>query len=273
MDSKTWWGRHSTQMDRVDFWQIGPLRLWVHPLPYRMCITWAHQGDWLNPHVRAMPGEQTDPPPSSSKTVTCAYGHDAKDDLAFAPALPDRPMIVRLNSELNVLSHEEVSLFIVTPLFLRIEHVEPPKTLHEIPIHRASDTWFGPLDSTGSIGYASPSRAYLDLKEVPLRSHTAITAITIRNSGATPLRLDRINVPSARLSLFHSSETGFWTDRLTLERREDDEMAHLRLDNHPPAEAGRTQFISGPRSPVEDPLHAIRAFSRIFTQNGKETTG
>lgn len=272
MDSKTWWGRHSTQMERVDYWQIGPLRLWAHPLPYRMCLTWVHQGDWLNPHVRTMPGEQTDPPPLSSTTVTCAYGHGAKDDLVFAPMLPDRAMIVRLNSELNVLPGEEVNLFILTPLFLRIQQAEPVKSLYEIPIYRPSDTWFGPMDSTGSLSYASPSRAYLDLKEVPLRPHSAITTVTIRNLGGTSLHLDRLNVPSTRLSLFYSNTTGFWTDRLTLERRDDDEMAHLRLDKQPPPEANPTQFISGPRSPDEDTMPAIRAFSRIFSQSTKETT-
>ncbi len=272
LDSKTWWGRHSTQLERVDYWQIGPLRLWVHPLPYRMCLTWIQQGDWLNPHVRTGPGEKTEPPPLASKTVTCAYGHGTKDDIVFSPALPDRASIVRLNSQLNVLPGEEVTLFILTPLFLRIEQADPSKLLHEIPIYRSSDTWFGPMDSTGSLGYASPSRAYLELKDVPLRPHSAITSITIRNLGGTPLHLDRINVPSTRLSLFYSQTSGFWTDRLALERRDDDEMAHLRLDKQPPPEAGPTQFISGPRSAEDDGIPAIRAFSRIFN-HAKETVG
>lgn len=269
MDTKTWWGRHSTQLERIDCWQIGPLHLWVHPLPYRMAITWKQQGDWLNPHVRSMPGEKTDPPPASATTVICAYGHGAKDDLIFSPSLPDRSMIVRLNSELNVLPEEQVSLFILTPLFLRIDRADPQKNLCDIPIHRSSDTWFGPMDSTGALGYASPSRAYLDLKEVPLRPHTAITSITIRNLGRTQLHLDRINVPSKRLSLFHSQTTGFWTNRLGLDRNEDDEMAHLRLDRQPPSEAGATEFVVGPRSPEEESIPAIRAFSRIFTQTNK----
>jgi hypothetical protein len=238
-----------------------------------MCLTWSHLNDWMNPHVKSMPGEKTEPPPVSAKTVTCAYGHGTKDDLIFAPMLPDRAMIVRLNSELNVLPGEEVSLFILTPLFMKIEQAKPEKSLCEIPIYRPSDTWFGPMDSTGTIAYANPSRAYLDFKEVPLRPHTAITAITIRNNGQTQLHLDRINVPSTRLSLFHSATSGFWTDRLTLERRDDDEMAILRLDKRPPQEAGTTEFVTGPRAPDDAAIPAIRAFSRIFSHNQKGSEG
>ena len=238
-------------------------------MPYRMALTWTHQGGWLDAHVRQLSGVESDGPSENATTVICAYGSSTKDDIVFTPSLPDRAMIVRLPSAMHVLPGEEVNLYLLSPLFLRIELARENKLLHEVPTFRPSDTWFGPMSDAGTLSYGSPSPAFLDLREVPRRPHCAITALTIRNLGATPLKLDRINIPSMRLSLFYSRDSGFWTDRLTLERRDDDEMAQIRLDKTPPPEASPSEFLSGPRAGDGDANPAIRAFSRMFTSSSR----
>ncbi|RYZ67537.1 MAG: hypothetical protein EOP05_17600, partial [Proteobacteria bacterium] len=248
----SWWGRHSLAIDRTDFWQVGPLKMWLASSPAKLSISWGHSTDFLDSHVRSVPGaqlqlEQNIVAPPEVETVISAFNHAARSEVVFAPMLPDRPVVLRLVDPLHVLPGEEVTLYMVVPLFIRLEAAQSSKLISEIPTFRLSDTWFGPLSTLGGLCYASASPAYLDLREVPLRAHCAITAITVKNSGIDSLKLDRLNIPLPRLSLFYSQRSGFWTDRMTLERNSDDEMANVKLDRQPPPEASPTQFVTGPR--------------------------
>ena len=266
----SWWGRHSTVNDRTDFWQIGPLKMWLQSAPYQMNIRWTHGGDVYDGHVRSVPGSRDLTTgtsidfPGDAASVTCAYGMNTSSEVVLSPVLPDRSVVVRLSETLSVLPGEDSTFYMVVPLFLRLELVEGSKLLTEVPTFRLSDTWFGPMSSLGSLCYACPGDLYSDLRQVPLRPHCVITAITIRNLGADQLKLERLNIPYPRLSLFYSQRTGFWTDRLTLDRREDNEMASLRLDRQPPPEAAPTQFVVGPRTADSSENSVVRAFSAIF---------
>lgn len=157
-----------------------------------------------------------------------------------------------------------MSLYTVLPLWLRVEMAEPTKTLHEIPIYRLSDTWFGPMSNSGELCYAGSASTFLDLREVPVRLHCAISTIQIRNMGFDSLRLDRLKLPLNRLSLFYSPRTGFWTDRVSFERGEDNEMATMKLSRQPPPDASPTQFVTGPRVGGSEPNLVVRAFSTFF---------
>jgi hypothetical protein len=270
----SWWGRHTTLSDRTDFWQIGPLKMWLQSSPYRMNIRWSYGGDFLDGHVRSVPGSKdlqgnSIDTPFDSQSITCAYGLNNQGEVILSPTLPDRAVVVRLSEAMSVLPGEEVTFYMIVPLWLRLELSEGAKLLHEIPTFRLSDTWFGPMSNLGSLCYANSSVLYLDLRQVPLRPHCVITAITVRNLGVDSLKLERLNIPFPRLSLFYSQRTGFWTDKLTLERRDDNEMASLKLDRQPPAEASPTQFVTGPRQSGAESSSVVRAFSAIFREKGQ----
>ncbi len=270
----SWWGRHATASDRTDFWQIGPLRLWVHSLPYQLNLKWSTGQDFLDGHLRGVPGAHDSngaliESPQEAESVTCAHSGNTRGEIVLSPVLPDRAVVVRMNEGIAVLPGDEVTFYMLVPLWLRVDLAEGTKLLHEIPSYRMSDTWFGPMSNLGSLCYASSSELYLNLQTVPVRPHCVITAITIKNLGSDSLKLERLNIPFPRLSLFYSQNTGFWTDRLVLERREDREMANLQLDRQPPSAAGATQFVTGPRQSETDASPVIRAFSAIFRERGQ----
>ena len=269
-----WWGRHSTAQDRTDFWQVGPLRLWLHSSPSRMSLRWISVGDFLDGHSRSVPGSldasgNAIEIPSNAESVICAFAHQPRADVVLSPSMPDRPVVVRLRQAVGILPGEEVTFYMTVPLSVKIElQTDIPKLLHEIPAFRLSDTWFGPMSMIGQLCYSSPADLYLDIRQIPLRPHCVTTAITIRNAGLDTLQLERLNIPFPRLSLFFSQQSGFWTDRVTLERREDDEMAYIKIDKQPPAEASPTQFVSGPREVDTESISVVRAFSAIFRDRG-----
>ncbi len=272
MNFSSWWGRHTIEPNRSDLWQLGPMRVWIQHSTHEWRVAWHHDGDLLDSTVRSVPGSRGESPPQDAQLVHCVFGSSAREDLLFSPALPDRSLISRPVTPLFVLPNERVTLYVVSPLWLRIEMPatpsQPQKLIQEIPTYRLSDTWFGPMSTMGELCYANTSPAYMDLKEVPLRLHCAISSVSIRNSGSDSLRLDRIKIPLPRLSLFFSPRTGFWTDSFSFERREDAEMASLKLEGQPPPEASPSQFVAGPRQSASE-IKVIRAFSALFKERGQ----
>lgn len=265
----SWWGRHSIEGGRTLLWQIGPLQLWIQNRGQQMKLTWTHGSDWLDPRVRNLPAGGSDLPPADAKevnAVTCIFGANGIDEILFSPALPDRPIVTRLSQPTRVMPGEETTLYILSPLWLRVETAQTTKLMHELPIFRFSDTWFGPMSSTGELCYSSTSSAFLDLREVPLRLHCVISAVRIRNLGSDALPLERVNLPIPRLSLFFSPRTGFWTDAVTLERKDNSEMASLKIERQPPADANPSQFIVGPRQSTSEANSVVRAFSAFFRE-------
>ena len=54
-----------------------------------------------------------------------------------------------------------------------------------------------------------------------------------------------------------------WTEGLTLERDDDDDVAALRIGSGAPAEAPEAQAVAQARAPINRGV-AVRAFSRFF---------
>ena len=258
-----WWGPHAIPLDESRFWQIGPLRLWALHRLYQWQLSWEHGADWLAPDIHVNVARGAPEPSRQASRVRCAY-RESVNEIAFHPALADRSLVTKFEDAIRVLPGEEMQLYVCAPLWLRIETMQPAKTMAELPIFRLSDTWFGPTGPAGELAYASRVPVYLQLRDVPLRLHCAITSVVVRNSGADSLTLDRVNIPMPRLSLFYSRRSGFWTDALTLERREGSELASMRSLQEPPPEAAPHQFIASPRTgPVEENA-VVRAFSGLF---------
>jgi hypothetical protein len=257
-----WWGRHSIANGRTDFWQIGPLKFAVQHTSQEWRVHWQHSQNRLDPSVRYVAGINTADAEALDHDATFVFGGGAKSDLSFTPTLADRPVVAKLPRTLHILPGEDVHLFLLTPLWIRLETADPNRTLLEIPAYRPSDTWFGPASNLGELCYASATPAYLDLRDVPLRLHCATTAVYVRNSSTDNLKLDRVSIPVPRLSLFFSSRTGFWTDRISI----DSATAEMKLEKQPPQEASPTQFVSGPRITSAEPISAIRSFNAFFSR-------
>ncbi|MCM2282289.1 MAG: hypothetical protein NDI61_10640 [Bdellovibrionaceae bacterium] len=264
-----WWGRHRITQRRTSYWQIGPLHLWIQNLPHQWRLSWEHSDDWLDPNVRLLPELENEDPPDGILEDRFTFRESA-DQLTFSPALADRTVVTRLETPLHVLPGEDVMLYVSTPLWVRVEMTEPHRFLREVPSYRLSDTWCGPVGAPGGeLGYSSRTPAVLQLQDVLFRPHCAITAVHLKNLGATSLHLERLNLPFPRLSLFYSPRSGFWTEMVVLERKEDAELASLRLEHQPPPESSPTQFVAEPRLAGENENMVFRAFSALFREKGE----
>lgn len=183
--------------------------------------------------------------------------------LVLAPGLADRAVITRPESEFFIPPGEEITLFVTTPLWVRVEAGEPLKTLQEMPIFRPSDTWFGPSTLAGELCYATRSHCHTDIAKLAFRPHRAITPILVRNFGDDSLLLERLNLPVPYLSLFVSGSGHLWTQAVTFTREADGKVVSLKFDKQAPIQAVNAKLLSGPRKESDRNL-IIRAIGALF---------
>lgn len=260
-----WWGTFPLEPNTGGEWQVGPSTLWV----YRSTHDW-----------RAVHRPSTDPdtadPMAQRSAVTCPVPADEmaavlerEDDalatnrysvrrtdetLALRPAMADRPVVARPEHPLSVLPDEAVTLYISTPLWMRIELVESARTLGEVPSHRMSDTWFGPNTQTGMLCYATRTAGRLRLDNVPPRLHRAVTPLKVHNQATEPLKLERVQLPAPHLALYATPDDVLWTDAVRMTHRTEREGAQVQVRPGSPADITRAEQVQAPREKERNAL-------------------
>ena len=260
----TWWGQLDLNYEQTAQWVIGPLKLAVQRLPNEWQV--AYEPDELI-DLEATEWQQTTVALDISalnyaNTERYVVGQTSKN-LRIRPTLADRPIITRPFTPLYVPAGEQTVIFVSSPLWVSVEVGDLPKILQEIPIQRPSDTWFGPSTMEGELCYASRTYGRLHLDNIPVRSHRAITQVTIRNRATSQLLVERLSLPVPYLSIFETSEGLLWTQAVKMMRTRDTGMATLDVEAGPPKEAGEVKLICGPRQPPDQNM-VIRAFGALF---------
>ncbi len=262
-NGKRWWGAFTVPEGEGRFWQIGPLRLWIHHDIKEWRVAYDRGHDPLAEALtiaEVVPGEAI----AEETSLSCFAFQEPSSVLRLSPAPADRAIIVNPVTPFILPPGQEVTLFVSCPLWLRIEVGDPPVRLQEEPIYRPSDTWFGPSTMEGELCYASRMGARLDLRKLPVRPQRSVTAVRIRNRAKTQLPLERLRFPMPNLSLFATEDHRLWTEAATLVREEDGELASLRLDREPPPEAKGAALLTGPRVKAQRGL-LVRSFGGLLS--------
>jgi hypothetical protein len=255
-----WWmPRTVPEGSTLDGW-LGPLRLQIHHAP----------GEW---HVEATPGEETGQVeqavlmlregPIDGDAYERFMVTRRHDQLRLVPLLADRPVVIRPRQPVFLPPGEETTLYMSSPIYVRIEAGDPPMVLRETPTVRLSDTWFGASTREGDLCYSGRTHARHVLAEVPRRPYRAITPAHVRNRADTVLALDKLSLPVPALSVYGSDDGALWTESVSLIRAADSDLAELHIDPGPPEFAGAVQRISGPRR-SQSRGGLVRAFSALF---------
>ncbi|MBN2495499.1 MAG: DUF432 domain-containing protein [Deltaproteobacteria bacterium] len=257
-----WWGDYRIARGTTARWRIGPLTLWVQRLPGEWRMATEAGGDPLDSGLAFEQSVEVDDLAQRESTRRFALGQDS-DRISLSARLADRAIVTRSEKPLSVPAGEEVQLFVSSPVWIRIEAGEPARFIDEMPIHRPSDTWFGPNSQHGELCYASTSSHRLRLEEVPIRPHRATTSVRVQNRAGSILSLDRLQVPVERLCLYVSKDGRLWTDDVIYTRREED-LASLAMRSREEDASGLAAVkIAEPRRAAGGHI-ALRAFSSIF---------
>lgn len=259
--SMTWWGEQHIEAGQHARWLVGPLELDILRLEkeWQICHKSHDEAGWDESqwHVRLND--------SALETEECKrfVFKATEPQLSIQPRLPDRSMVIKPNTPLYISNQQQVTLYVGTPLWLKIAVHKNSVELDEFPTQRPSDTWFGPSTREGELCYASHTHGRLDLEGLPQRPHKAFTEITIENAANSPFLLERINLPVPNLSLFQNRDGQVWTNSVSMRREKDESSAALQFQSTPPTAAGQTTHLSDPRETIVSES-LLRAFSSLF---------
>lgn len=271
-----WWGRFEFREEHAGCWNVGPSTLWI----YRSARSWhlvhlASNDSLMDTASISSPDPIEDTSlsledlPTDARHLRFSF-LQTDSQCTLIPTLADRAVVVRPDTPLYILAGEAVTLYVSTPLWIRVEVGAPPRLLQEIPSFRPSDTWFGPSTREGELCYMVKTVGRLRLASLPFRLHRAITPIVVRNRGSDAMLVDSIQLPVQYLSLHEADNHFLWTEAVTLDRQDGGEMAAVRFERRPPSEAGETKRLRGPRLELRANM-IVRTFSSIFSRLSNES--
>lgn len=259
---RRWWGETTVPEGEAAYWRIGPLNLWASHSRNEWSLASGREGDPMQDSlVCEIPSTRAWPETSES---ALRFGfRQTLDALLLEPVLADRPIVINPATPFSLPPGEELTLYISTSLWVRLQTGKPRVELVELPTHRPSDTWFGPSTLEGELCYAGKTSARHQLENVPIRHHRAISALRVRNRARTPLTVERLKLPLPNMSLFESVDGQLWTETVTWHREQDGEMAQLELGSRPPVRVTEARLLTGRRvEPAGGSL--IRAFGGLI---------
>ncbi len=182
----------------------------------------------------------------------------------LTPVLLDRPVVVKTLQPVHIPPGEQTTLYISSPLSVRVSLQQPEYLLQEIAVIRLSDTWFGPSTQLGELCYADKTQARYNKEEVPLRPHRAITPVMIQNSSKQILSLSKISIPVPYLAVYSADDGNLWTDPITLLHESPQSLTRFKTGTLSAHDASGVTLISSARA-VPEKHNLIRAFTHIFT--------
>ena len=255
------WQHHPVSTGENLGLQIGPLALSISHLPQEWRISYQYDSDFNQDEESLQFALQSGS--NELAKVERYLFREAPGMVYIRPRLANRAVVSRPAQPIHLPAGEEITLFVSSPIWMAFSFADEQPPLLELPIIRPSDTWFGPSSFEGELCYASHTRGYTSMDEVPPRLHRAITPVLIRNHDETELLFERIAIPVPLLSLFLSDNQQLWTEELTLTREKEALMASLKIANGTPSLAGDCPLISPARQPKDKGL-LYRAFTTLF---------
>jgi len=222
-------------------------------------------------------------------------------EIVLRPALPDRVVVLEPEWAFRLLSGSEARVFVRVPLWIRIDlrvgpgaepadtqpaytqpadeqpTGEPPRggqspgpgpisgtgrtlKLQETPALVMSDTWWGEYYQ-GELAYWLPTTARRVMAPRLFSPHMAVCPLLMQNQSADELRVEKLALRVAHLSLFVHEEH-LWSDESRVLYQGDEEGSQVDMAGRPPAEAETGLLVSGPRTPIQRGLRA-RTFDRL----------
>lgn len=243
-------------------WQIGPLELWVRHLPGEWQVVHRSADDddlihrWTLGEPASFPGD------ARFKRFAVDPGRD-QDQLILRPRFPDRSIVSRPASPIEIPSGTQARFYCGIPIWVRLEAASSggPVHLTTVPVHDLSRTWFGtPLE--GEACYATKSLAVRDFRELEKLGFRALCPVKIRNTSGESLPFERICLRVRHLALFQGTDY-LWTNTSSILKRANQPVSEVTFGKHPPGEEKGAQLVEPAREPATPHATLLRTFGNL----------
>lgn len=271
-DLTPWWGEQEVPEGSVARWTVGPYSLWVERTESGYRLAESREDDRRSRRLETrIPADEGPPEDAEVFSVMTSSSDPASDPasgtdgLRLAPCAADRPVVTRPSDACRVLGGAEVTLYVSTPLWIRLETAGGP-TLVDAPTVRLSDTWFGPDTRHGELCYSIRTSAVPRRADLPVLAFRAVTRVRVENPAHEDLELQRLALPAPSLSLYHDEarpELGLWTSSVAVRLSPDGETAEVDVHRQPPRDLDSPRRVAEPRERASRNVLA-RAMSSIL---------
>jgi len=272
-----WWGTFRVETGAAGRWDVGPSTLWLFRSENVWRLVYRPSSDPATADPMANRSEVT--VPISEEEATSVLESDderfevdrysfAKTEsrIALEPILADRAVVARPEDALHVPSGESVTMYLSTPLWIRVVLPDSERVIQEVPSHRMSDTWFGTSTTGGHLCYATRTAGRLRPEKLPRRLHRALTPLRIENNASDALHLERVQLPVPHLGLYSTASDDLWTQAVRMKRTEGEQGADVEIRRGAPSEADDADLIQKPRDASKKGLFTstFGAFEALF---------
>lgn len=134
-------------------------------------------------------------------------------DVVLAPAMPDRPVVARPESPVQLAPGCEARFFVSIPLWVRftVAGVEPALALLDAPAVVLSSIWFGE-PTEGELCYSLKTRARrCDTQDSAENPHRAVCPVRMINETEAAVEFQRVCLQGKHLNIYRGA-THLWTD-------------------------------------------------------------
>jgi hypothetical protein len=261
-NTRAWWSEQELSPGDGLAWQLGQLQVAVQRLEGEWQVAW-RRADEAGENPDRSRFESISALPENLDNLERYAAHGEQRSLRCLPVPADRSVVARPRMPLFVPPREEILIFVSSPVWLQIAVGKPWGVLRELPVRRLSDTWFGPSTLEGELAYALRTQAHVHQEEIPFLPHRVVTPVLVSNEGNDTLSVERLNLPVPYLSVYVTSSEQLWTEHVTMNRSEDQQMAALQIGKGPPSMARGAQRLTAARRTAEERL-LVRAFSSLL---------
>jgi len=256
------WQTYDIPPGQTRHWEIGPLDLWVRHLPGEWQIVHhsashdLHDGRWTI-------AEESNFPENANLSRFSVDTAHADNRLTLVPELPDRPIVSKPTSRIEIPAGTHARFYCGIPLSVRLQ-VGPPESaieLTSVPTRALSRTWFGnPLQ--GEACYATLTRAVRSQEELKPYLFRVICPVKIRNRSNTSLPFERICLRVRHLGIYQG-KSYLWTNTSSIVKSTSQQLSQVTFSKGAPGEEREAVLIAPPRErPTSDNL-LLRTFGNL----------
>jgi hypothetical protein len=161
------------------------------------------------------------------------YLHRESGPVQPSPALPDRPLVVRPDRSLTLLSGQSTVFYLELPVWFRLFTTGARAArIFEEPLSVLTRTWFGdPV--TGELCWGLATRLHHALDSIEPSAALAVCPLLIENDSDTDLAFEKVCLHVENLSLFRGP-TRLWTNSLNAIFKGPDQATQIEIAPEPP---------------------------------------
>ncbi len=125
------------------------------------------------------------------------------DSVLLLPSMPDRPIVIKTEHDLQILPGKSVVLYALIPLWVKLYSgtESDQNLLVHLPVVDLSSTWFGETDD-GVLSYSLYNPVLFAIDGFDWCDYEALCPIKIINDSNQVLKLERLSLDVSHLKIF-----------------------------------------------------------------------